>query len=133
MKQSEIREKVIYAIYDVLLFEQSGNDYDPREILAGLFEESFESIPLFARELFIKASINKQEIIALVEPKLNRWSFDRLNLLVQAALIVAVAERNYIQDTDRKVVINEIVEFVKNYADSQDYRFVNAVLDKVLI
>ena len=34
---------------------------------------------------------------------------------------------------DKKVIINEAVNFAKKYADNLDYKFVNAVLDKVLI
>lgn len=132
MKQSEVREKVIFAVYDVLLYQQIGLDYQPADLLAGLFATAYPEVPLFARELFVKATINQDSARELIAPHLRRWTFDRLNLIVQAALITAVAERNIIGETDRAVVIDEVVEFAKRYADSKDYRFVNAVLEKVL-
>ena len=48
-------------------------------------------------------------------------------------LIASYTERNILKGADKKVIINEAVNFAKKYADNLGYKFVNAVLDKVLI
>lgn len=133
MKQSEIRQKVITAIYDYRMFSKlDGVKLEPEELLAGVFDCDFKDVPLFARELFVKSLIAEDEAIVAIEPHLSRWTFSRLNAVIQALLIASYTERNIIKETDKKVVINEAVSYAKEYADNLDYRFVNAVLDKVL-
>lgn len=133
MTQTELREKVIFAIYDMLLGGDSHQEKDPKTTICGIFEADYEEIPLYCRKLFIKSLINKDEIIKKIEPNLNRWTFNRLNYVIQAMLIASYTERNILKGADKKVIINEAVNFAKKYADNLDYKFVNAVLDKVLI
>lgn len=133
MKQSEIRQKVITAIYDYRMYSNiEGLSLDPEQILSDVFECDYKDTPLFARELFVKSLRTEEEAIKAIEPHLNRWTFSRLNAVIQALLIASYTERNIIKETDKKVVINEAVTYAKDYADNLDYRFVNAVLDKVL-
>lgn len=133
MKQSEIRQKVITAIYDYRMYSNiEGLSLDPEQILSDVFECDYKDTPLFARELFVKSLRTEAEAIKAIEPHLNRWTFSRLNAVIQALLIASYTERNIIKETDKKVVINEAVTYAKDYADNLDYRFVNAVLDKVL-
>lgn len=133
MKQSEIRQKVITAIYDYRMYSNiEGLSLDPEQILSDVFECEYKDTPLFARELFVKSLRTEEEAIKAIEPHLNRWTFSRLNAVIQALLIASYTERNIIKETDKKVVINEAVTYAKDYADNLDYRFVNAVLDKVL-
>lgn len=133
MKQSEIRQKVITAIYDYRMYSNiEGLSLDPEQILSDVFECDYKDTPLFARELFVKSLRTEEEAIKAIEPHLNRWTFSRLNAVIQALLIASYTERNIINETDKKVVINEAVTYAKDYADNLDYRFVNAVLDKVL-
>ena len=87
MTQTELREKVIFAIYDMLLGGDSHQEKDPKTTICGIFEADYEEIPLYCRELFIKSLINKEEIIKKIEPNLNRWTFNRLNYVIQAMLV----------------------------------------------
>ena len=60
-----------------------------------------------------------------------KWSFDRLNLLEQAILIMSYTHRQT-QNADKSIIINVAVKLAKKFLDKDDYKFVNAILDKVL-
>ena len=85
-----------------------------------------------SKSLYVKSLINQDEAIKNIQSNLTKWSFNRLNRVIQAILITAYTERNVINETDKKVIINEYIELSKKYGDANDYRLVNSVLDKVL-
>ena len=60
------------------------------------------------------------------------WTFNRINKLEQALLILSYSHFYYVKDVDKKVVIDVAVKLAKKYLDSTDYKFVNAILDKTL-
>ena len=74
-----------------------------------------------------------QEIIPIFEKNMRKWTFDRLNLLEQALLLLAYCQSYYsVEKTDKAIIINVSVELAKKYLSDNDYKFVNAILDKVL-
>lgn len=132
MKQSEIREKIISAVYTANFLTDSGIVFEYADVLEDSFEEEYENISSFAKSLYVKSLINQDEAIKNIQTNLTKWSFNRLNRVIQAILITAYTERNVINETDKKVIINEYIELSKKYGDANDYRLVNSVLDKVL-
>ncbi|HBD05841.1 MAG TPA: hypothetical protein DCY93_00325 [Firmicutes bacterium] len=132
MGQKELRNNVITAIYSVRMQEESHVSFEYKDILSDIFSCPWDEIPLFARELYVVSISHSDEAEKKFDEKLTRWKFSRLNKVLQAILIVAYSERNVISDTDRRVVINESVEYSKIYGDAKDYKLVNSVLDKVL-
>lgn len=130
--RTQIREKTTFAIYDTIFYESRGLQFEPTELLAGIFGCEWGEIDIFAQEIFVKALLNKDAIIAAVAAHLVNWDFDRLNRLAQAIFIEACSEHNYARLSDKKVVIDAAVKMAKKYLDSKDYRYINAVLDKVL-
>ena len=132
MKQSEIREKIISAVYTANFLTDSGITFEYADVLEDSFEEEYENISSFAKSLYVKSLINQDEAIKNIQSNLTKWSFNRLNRVIQAILITAYTERNVINETDKKVIINEYIELSKKYGDANDYRLVNSGLDKVL-
>lgn len=130
--RTQIREKTTFAIYDTIFYESRGLEFEPTALLAGIFGCTWDEIDIFAKEIFIKALVNKDTIIATVAPNLVNWEFDRLNRLAQAIFIEAYSEHTYAHLSEKKVVIDAAVKMAKKYLDSKDYRYINAVLDKVL-
>jgi transcription antitermination factor NusB len=133
MSRNDAREKTLDAIYSCLINEQAKIDYDPEEIFKGIFKvSSFAEADFFARDVFVQALAHREEIVALIQPKLNKWTFSRLNTLAQALLLEAVSECKYAGETSKAVAISCAVDLAKKYLDAQDYKYINAVLDKVL-
>ncbi len=133
MTRTDLRRKALNSIYAVLIQQKAGIDYDPTNILLGEFEcEDPAEIDLFTREVFVSALQHQEEITTEVQLFLKKWQFERLNTIAQAIFFEAVAEVKYCQLTDKAVVINCAVNYAKEYLDSKDYKYINAVLDKVL-
>ncbi|MCI2068903.1 MAG: transcription antitermination protein NusB [Bacilli bacterium] len=133
MSRNDLREKTIDALYAVLIKEKTSIEVDPLETFKGIFKvENFADADPFAQQVFYEALKNREEIIALVEPKLNKWKFERLNELAQAIFLEAISEEKYAKATSKAVAISCAVDLAKKYLDAEDYKYINAVLDKVL-
>lgn len=133
LTRNQLREKVVDSIYSCLIQEMAKVDYDPSEVFTNIFKaESFSDVDIFAQEVYVKALKNRDEIVALIQPKLNKWTFSRLNTIAQAIFLEAVSECKYCKATTKGIAINCAVELAKRYLDSTDYKYINAVLDKVL-
>lgn len=78
--RTQTREKAMFAIYDTLMYENGGMEYEPRDVLEKVFSCAYDDIDIMAREIYIKAILNEDEIISLIEPKLKNWEFKRFKL-----------------------------------------------------
>lgn len=133
MTRTDLRKKALNSIYAVIIQQKAGIDYDPTAILLGEFECGDASeIDLFSREVFVSALQHQDDIKIDVQKYLKKWKFERLNAIAQAIFLEAVAEVKYCKLTDKAVVINCSINYAKEFLDSKDYRYINAVLDKVL-
>lgn len=130
--RSKTREKVVFAIYDTIFYVRNNIDYDPKGILGSVFSCDYDDVEVFAREIYIKSLINMDEIVTLIQPNLHNWEFKRLNNLAQAILISAISEASYAKLSEKPIVIDASVKMAKKYLDEKDYRYINAVLDKVI-
>ncbi|QIN42092.1 transcription antitermination factor NusB [Mycoplasma capricolum subsp. capripneumoniae] len=61
----------------------------------------------------------------------SNWKWDRIPAVIRAILIVGTYEILY-TDTPKPVTINEMVNYVKEIEPDFDYKFVNALLDKII-
>ena len=60
------------------------------------------------------------------------WTFDRINDIEKALFLCALAEFNVLH-TDKKVIIDQTIITCKKYDNHGAYKFVNAILDKLLV
>jgi len=72
------------------------------------------------------------EIDALLEPHLLQRQLQALDLIELSILRVAVFEFLACPDIPERVSIHEAIELAKLFGGTDGYKFVNAVLDKVL-
>lgn len=126
------QEKAMTIIYDALTYEHIGYDYDIKEMIGDVLDSPFEEADFYVKEVVVKALLHKSEIIEVIEPKLNKWKFDRLNRLAQSILLLSYAHYYYVKDVEKPVVIDVAIRLAKKYIDDGDYKFINAVLDEVL-
>ena len=71
------------------------------------------------------------EIDQLIESKLKNWKLSRISKVSLSILRVAVYELKYMDDVPTNVSINEAVELAKQYANEDDYSFINGVLGAI--
>ncbi|MCH5180450.1 MAG: hypothetical protein J1F32_04510 [Erysipelotrichales bacterium] len=126
------QEKAMIIIYDALTYDDMGINYDITEVISNVLDEDYIDSDLYVKEVVIKALLHKEEIISVIEPKLNKWKFNRLTRLAQAILLLSYAHFHYVKDADKAIVIDVAIHLSKRYLDDGDYKFINAVLDNVL-
>lgn len=59
--------------------------------------------------------------------------FEELGQVERVVLCIVLFELSKCDDVFYKVVINEVIEFVKMFGVVDSYKFVNGVLDKVVL
>ena len=119
MYRTEAQKTALTCIYDALLYAEAGLPVDVEEMVSGLCDLPYEKCDAFVKRMFIAALKHQAEIIPIYQARMPKWQFSRLN--------------HGDEKTDRKIVINVAVDFAKTYLDVKDYKFVNAILDKVLV
>ena len=118
----EYREKIVFALYQHLLLHKDLNT---------CFEDNFESDnDEFLAAIREDLANNKDVYITEISKHLNKWTFDRLNLVEQAIILEAVSEI-HLGLNDTAVVIDEAVILAKQYCDEESYKYINGVLDHI--
>ena len=122
LNRHEYREKIVFAIYQHLLFHK-----DLNECFTDNFEDDENEYLLTVRNDLIE---NKVDYIYEISKYLNKWSFDRLNLVEQAILLETVSEIKT-KVNDSAVAIDEAINLAKQYCDEDSYKYINGVLDNI--
>lgn len=134
LSRNKAHEVALIAIYDVLTYSAAKQAAPIEDIISGLTEKPYAESDYFVKEMVLAMVKHYQEIIPAFEQYMRKWTFDRLNLLEQALLMLAYCQFFYSEETtDKAIVINVSVELAKKFLDAKDYKFVNAILDKVLV
>lgn len=120
------------CIYDYLTRVEMGFDIDVKELLERVCDAPFEEIDTFISEVVIKVIKNHEAIVAMLQANMLKWKFSRLNRIAQSILLMSVAHYRFVGDIDRGIAIDIAVRMAKRYLDSDDYKFINAVLDNTL-
>jgi len=87
----------------------------------------------FATQLVRGASGNLAEIDALIAEHSEHWDIDRMPTIDRSILRLAAYELLYRDDIPPKVAINEAVELAHKYSTPDSGKFINGVLDKLII
>ncbi len=125
-------ELVMICIYDALTHISLGDEFSVEETMESIFEEPFENISLFAKQIVVKSLKNIDEIESVYQAKMPKWKFSRLNRLEQAILLMSYTQAEIEGKDSKRVIIDVAVRLSKKYLDESDYKFVNAILDNVL-
>ena len=122
LNRHEYREKIVFTLYQHLLLHKDLNS---------CFEDNFEDDDNdYLKAVRDDLNINKESYIEEISQYLNKWSFDRLNLVEQAILLETVSELKT-KINDKAVVIDEAVRLAKEYCDEDAYKYINGVLDNI--
>ena len=132
ISRNQEHELIMISIYDALIYSEMDDTFSLEDIMEGVFMLPYDEISIFAREVTIKALANVNDIKAVYQEKMPKWNFDRLNAVERAILLMSYANFKYRDDAQKKVIIDVAVRLAKKYLDKDDYKFVNAILDKVL-
>jgi N utilization substance protein B len=85
----------------------------------------------FARDLFRKVILHKEEFSKLVESYTENWDVERIAFLDLLILEMAITEAVAFPSIPTRVTINEYLEIAKFYSTEKSSVFINGVLDKI--
>lgn len=134
MTRGKAEEISLFAIYDLLIYNEMGEAADLESIVSGLADRPYEDVDVYIKRMLIAFLKHSQEIVDRYQAKMTKWKFSRLNKVEQAILFLAYCHFYFdTEEVAKAVVINFSVSFAKKYLGPEDYKFVNGVLDKVLV
>ncbi|MDY6429855.1 MAG: transcription antitermination factor NusB [Bacilli bacterium] len=132
--RNSLQKIALFCLYDILVYKEVDKEIDVVDIISSLCECGYDEAPIFVKSIVINALKHFEYEIKTIEPFLTKWSFFRLNRLAQAILLLSFTHFFYVEeDVNKRIVINIAVKFAKLYLDANDYKYINAVLDKVLV
>lgn len=132
LSRNKLQEISMNIIYDYLTYISMGKEFNPEEEISKVFDLPYEECDDFVKSICLATIIHINEAIEHLSKYLIKWKFDRLNRVAQSILLLAYSNFYYVNDADKKVVINVAVKLSKKYLDDGDYKYINAVLDKAL-
>lgn len=88
---------------------------------------------LFTENLFLKAIRLQEECERLITSKIENWELDRIALMDRLILRLGIVELLEFEDIPPRVTVNEAIELAKNFSTAKSGKFVNGVLDAILI
>ena len=131
VSRNQEHELVMICIYDALIYSEMDEVFSLEDIMEGVYMTTYDEIPYFSKEIVIKSLKDVNEIKAAFQANMPKWRFDRLNALERAILLMSYTNAK-VEQTEKRVVIDVAVRLAKKYLDKDDYKFVNAILDKTL-
>lgn len=128
-KRRLVREKVLQYLY---AYEMNRDSLD--KLKDDLFSELKEESDLqFANDLVNRVIINHKELESKLFERVDNWEMSRIALIDKILLYIGISELLYFPDIPPKVSINEVIEIAKVYSTAGSGKFINGILDAILI
>ncbi len=127
----EARERAMQALYAFTI----GGD-DAPHVIATIIDEKLgddKTAKAFAQKLFLATMDTAEEADRLVERYTQNWDLERIAWIDRLLLRMAIAEMLRFEDIPPKVSINEAIEVAKRYSTPKSGKFINGILDAVLL
>jgi transcription antitermination protein NusB len=126
-QKSKAREFAVQALYQWTLTEHGSNDIEHQFIsdhdMTGADVDYF-------KELLSEVVLHHLSLKDLMVDFLSR-SFDSVDPVEQAILLLSSYEMQYKPDIPYRVIINEGVELGKTFGAEDGHKFINGILDRV--
>jgi len=87
----------------------------------------------FATKIFLRSLAIAEEADEIVERYTKNWELSRIALIDRLLLRMAICEMLRFEDIPPKVSINEAIEVAKRYSTNKSGKFINGILDAVLL
>lgn len=131
ISRNKEQELIMISIYDALTYSSMGEEFSLEAIMEGIYRLPYDEISYYSKAIVVKTLAHINEIKKIYQEKMPKWSFDRLNPVEQAILLMSYTHSKE-EKVDKKIVIDIAVRLSKKYLDNDDYKFVNAILDNIL-
>ncbi len=126
-RKSKAREFAVQAIYQWILTEYDSHYIDKQFISD--HDMSKTNVAYF-QELLHEVVLHHLSLKDLMVDYLSR-SFDNVDPVEQAILLLSCYELQYKPETPYRVIINEGIELAKTFGAEDGHKFINGILDRV--
>lgn len=128
-KRRKLREKVLQILYAYEM-QKSGLTEIINSQLENIKEEDDRE---FCIGLINYVLAERKDIEKRIEKRLVNWEVGRIAVIDKILLRIGIGELLYAIDVPPKVTINEIIEIAKEFSTAKSGKFINGILDAVLI
>ena len=87
----------------------------------------------FADKMIEKTYANREDLDSYIIKRAANWDFSRIAIIDKLIMRMAICEFLYFFDIPPKVSIDEAIELSKVYSTEKSGRFVNGILDAILL
>jgi N utilization substance protein B len=128
-KRRIVREKVLQILY---AYEMNKESLQPLsiEILKDVTDETDRA---FAQELIRRVLANIEDLDERIIQRVTNWEMNRIALIDKILLRMGICELLHFPDIPPKVSINESIEIAKDYSTAGSAKFINGILDAILV
>jgi len=125
------REIVLKILYQIDILQISGDE--DTQIIDNYFQ-SFRAVnpdeEQFIRNMIRRIHEKRGEIDRLISENLIGWKMNRLSPINRSLLRMGIAESHF--NDQKAVIIDDVIRIAQKYGAQDDYKFINAILDKVI-
>ncbi len=116
----------------ILIFEKLFNDESAEEIISIARECEDMEVTDQVEAMFRGVLQHEQEIDAIIEPNLKKWTKDRISRVSLAILRLGVYEYIFTNDVEADIIVSECVKLATTFAHEDDVSFINGVLGNIV-
>lgn len=130
MNKSASRELAFQLLYSVQI--QKGMEEDQFELFCQNNEIPQESTKKYIKDILFGVKENEEKINNLIANNLKKgWTINRISKIDITLLKIAIYEIIE-KNIHYKIIVNEVVELAKKYAEDSSPSFINGVLASVI-
>jgi len=133
MAQFQKRRLVRIKVLQILYAYEINNENLSALVNSLLQEIGNKEIRKFGEDLVNRVLINKKNIDIIIEKRTSNWEMNRIALIDKILMRMGICELLYFPDIPPKVTINEAIEISKEFSTAGSGKFINGILDAILI
>lgn len=128
-----MRSQAREAAFKIVFAKEFGGDCDGR-FEAGVYRKDGldEEDRAFAHKLVGLVDEHREELLAVLDEKVERFAQYRIYTADRAILLLALAEIRYVEDVPPVVSVSEAAGLARKYSTENSAGFVNGVLAGVI-
>jgi len=112
-------QQLIFLLYRYLLIKNKKNIF--ALIKNNIYQVKFENIEIIFE--------NEAKINLLISNNLKKnWTIERMNALIKATIFNGVFLIKFLKQ-NKKIVIDQSLNFIKKFFWNQEHKYINAILD----
>ena len=124
--------KIQHFMGEIEQISHTESDEDIQYIIQNCFDKWDKEIDMdYVMQIIPKFDEVYTEVAKLVDTHTTTFSFDKMDLIDQALFVLWYAEHS-IFHTPKEILLNELIELAKRYADDGSTKLINAIMHKIV-